>query len=160
MSGATPTSSKALAVRPRRFRGRPLLLAAAIFMGGGVCGAALATFLIFHVIHHGFEHPDMVSDHVAARLKGFLDLDEAQARQVRQIIARRQDALADIRRDIQPQVDAELSSLESEIDAVLTDDQRVKWREHVKQFREHWLPPTPAAAAPENEGSRRRSGPE
>jgi len=149
MRDASPSASMAPLTR-RIGRWKPLLAAAAIVRGGGVCGAAVATYLILHVIHHTFDHPDMVSEHITARLTSFLKLDESQSRQVRRIIAGKQGALAEIRRDIQPRVEVELSDLESEIDAVLTEEQRVKWREHVRQFREHWLPPSPAMTSPEH----------
>ena len=130
------------ALRPSK--GRHVLLSLLIFLGGAACGAGVATHLIVRSLHQPGQHPEGLSEHITARLAHVLDLTDAQRQQVRQIIARRHDALMDIRRDIQPRVEVELSTLESELDAVLSEDQREKWHEHVEKFRAHWLPPVPA----------------
>ena len=74
-----------------------------------------------------------------------LDLTAAQAEAVRDIIASRQEALLSIRRDVQPRVEIELTSLESDIAAVLNDAQRAEWRVLAGVFHLNWLPPVPAA---------------
>jgi Spy/CpxP family protein refolding chaperone len=142
-----PTTSSTLSPMPHRhWRQRHILMALVIFLGGAACGAAVATVMITRSIHQTMQHPEGWSAHIAARLTSVLNLTEAQTQQVRQIIARRQDALTAIRRDIQPRIEVEVSTLESDINAVLNDEQRVKWRAHVEKFRAHWLPPVPATA--------------
>jgi hypothetical protein len=149
MSELSPTSSLPSAdpsVR-RRWRRRHILMATVIFLGGAACGAAVASHLILRSIHQTMHHPEGLSAHIAARLTRVLDLTDTQSQQVREIIERRQQALIAIRRDIQPKVEVELSILETDIHAVLNEEQRVKWQEHVRQFRTHWLPPIPETAA-------------
>jgi hypothetical protein len=52
-----------------------------------------------------------------------------------------------IRRDVQPRVETELSTLEEEIASVLNDSQRATWRALAKALRAQWLPPSAAPPA-------------
>lgn len=129
--------------RPRTRRWRRIVLALLIFIGGAACGAGIATVVIVRSVQHSMRHPELAPARVTDRLTRRLDLTPAQADQVRQIIRTRQQSLLDIRRDVQPRVDMQLTALEDEIDAVLNDEQREKWRALVQQFRKTWLPPMP-----------------
>ncbi len=77
--------------------------------------------------------------HIAARLARHLSLTAAQSEEVRLIVGRRQQALTDLRRDIHPRVEFELSELEEEIAVVLNDEQRVRWRALAGHLRSRWL---------------------
>ncbi len=114
-----------------------------IFLGGAACGAAVATIAIKHGVHHGDQGPHTISSHITSRLAGMLDLTDDQAARVREIILRRHNALIDIRRDIQPRLEVELAVLETEIAAVLNEQQRAKWHAHAASVRAQWLPPIP-----------------
>lgn len=129
-------------------RWRHVIAAVLIFVGGGVFGAVVTGVVITRAIRHVFEHPESAGKHVASRLASFLDLNDRQAEQVQEIIARRHAALGDIRREIQPRLEAELTILEKEIDGVLDEKQKVKWHEHTARFRAEWLPPLPASTEP------------
>jgi hypothetical protein len=84
-----------------------------------------------------------MSAHITGRLAELLDLTDEQAGQVSEIILRRHNALIDIRRDIQPRLESELSVLEEEIAGVLNESQRTKWHAHAADMRAQWLPPIP-----------------
>jgi prophage DNA circulation protein len=118
-------------------------MALLIFLGGVACGAGIATVAVTHAVHRAMTDPESVSAHVTDRLAAMLDLSDAQTRQVRQIILRRHGALVDIRRDIQPRLETELTVLEDEIAAILDDQQRATWRAHAHSMRAKWLPPIP-----------------
>lgn len=133
----TPTSVN------KNGRARHVALVGLVFLGGCACGAALATLAIKHAVHHAMQSPQTMAGHIAERLSGFLDLSDEQEKQVEQILVRRHEALTDIRREIQPKLEAELNILEQEIAAVLDDRQRVKWHEHAAAVRSQWLPPIP-----------------
>ena len=133
---------------PARGRWRHVIAAVLIFLGGGVCGAVVAGVAITHAIRHVVEHPEAAARHVTSRLASFLDLNTAQTEQVRAIIAKRHAALGDIRRDIQPRLEIELTILEQEIAEVLDERQKVKWHDHAAKFRAQWLPPLPAPHDP------------
>jgi hypothetical protein len=121
-------------------------MAFVIFLGGAACGAAVATVAFKRAMHHAIQNPHDMSAHITGRLADMLDLTDEQAEQVREIILRRHNGLIDIRRDIQPRLEAELAALEAEIAAVLNEDQRTKWHAHAASVRAHWLPPIPEAS--------------
>lgn len=142
MSSALPSDSSRV-TRPGRRCWRRVLMVLLIFLGGAACGAAVATMAVRHAVHHTIQGPDTISAHITSRLAGMLDLTDDQSVQVREIILRRHNALIDIRRDIQPRLEAELAVLEEEIAAVLNEQQRTKWHAHAASVRAHWLPPIP-----------------
>jgi hypothetical protein len=124
-----------------------MLLVVAIFLGGAACGAAIATLAVTRHIHGGMQDPHSIASHITARFGKMLDLTDQQVDQVQRIIMRRHDALIDIRREIQPRLEAELSILEEEIAGVLNEEQRAKWHAHAAMVRAQWLPPIPEAPA-------------
>jgi hypothetical protein len=140
------TSPTSLVLRSRR-PWRQVLMALVIFLGGAACGSAITIVITARFIHHSLAHPEQATEHITRRLTSRLNLTAAQSEQVRQVVGRRQSALAEIRRDIQPRLEAELSALEAEIDSVLNGEQRAEWRALADRFRAHWLPPVPASAA-------------
>ncbi len=144
---STPPSDLSRVTPPLQATGRRpwqrVLMVVLIFLGGAACGAAIATMTLTHMAHHAIQNPQAISAHITGRLADLLDLTDEQSDQVREIILRRHDALIDIRRDIQPRLEVELSVLEEEIAGVLNEQQRAKWHAHAASVRAHWLPPIP-----------------
>jgi hypothetical protein len=130
----------------RRRRWRRWLLSLLIFIGGAVFGSALTAGAIFRGVHRAITHPEEAPARITARLSRRLDLSAEQQAKVRQIIARRQASLMEIRRDVQPRIELQLDGLEGEIMAVLNGEQQEKWRVMVTTFRQTWLPPAPTTA--------------
>ncbi len=132
--------------KPGRRTWRHLGMVLLIFLGGAACGAAAATFVLKRALHHAMQNPSAMSTHITGRLAAMLDLTDEQAKQVREIILRHHDGLIDIRRDIQPRLEAELGVLEEEIAALLSEEQRARWHAHAAAMRAHWLPPIPESS--------------
>jgi shikimate kinase len=126
--------------KPRR-RWRTWLLALIIFIGGGVVGGAVTAVAIVHGVRHAVMHPEEAPMRIASRLKRPLDLSPQQSAQIQQIIANRQQSLMQIRRQVQPQIEGELTTLETEIAGALNPAQQTKWHSMVARLRENWLPP-------------------
>ena len=141
-SAPTPPPVKPPAKRRRRWR--TWLLALLIFLGGGAVGSAFTAVAIFRGVHHALMHPEEAPARITARLKRPLDLTPEQSAQIRQIIASRQQSLTKIRREVQPQIEEQLTGLESEIAAVLNSQQQQKWHGIIARVRENWLPPIPS----------------
>jgi hypothetical protein len=133
-----------------RRRWRTWLLALLIFVGGGAVGSAFTAIAIIRTFHHALMHPEEAPARITARLKRPLDLTPEQSAQIRQIIASRQQSLTQIRREVQPQIEEQLTGLESEIAAVLNPQQQQKWHGMLARLRENWLPPIPSLATTES----------
>jgi hypothetical protein len=123
------------------------LLALIIFASGGAVGAGLCAIAIVHGVRHALMHPEEAPQRIASRLKHPLGLSPDQSQHIEQIIAAHQQSLMTIRREVQPQIEQQLSELETEIAGTLKPDQQTKWHIMVSKIRENWLPPVPATPA-------------
>jgi hypothetical protein len=144
---AIPTQPPAMPIPtpPRPSRWKSWLVALGIFVGGLAVGAGLTLVVSVRMIREAIQHPEEAPARLTVRLSRRLGLDNAQAEQVRQIVARRQKAVQEIRRSTQPRVEKEIAQLETEVAAVLDARQRIRWRGMIETLRENWLPPMPAA---------------
>jgi len=131
------------AARPRL--GVRWLVWAVIFCSGTAVGAGVTLIVVTKSVLWPLHHPDQVPARITARLKSKLDLDNQQTRRVESILHERQAALQAIRRRTQPEVEAELDRLETQIADVLDDRQRGNWRRSFQSWRQKWVPPIPPA---------------
>jgi hypothetical protein len=127
-------------------RWRRWLFALLIFLGGAACGAGVSVVVVARIAHHVLMHPEEAPRRIATRLSHRLDLSKEQTAQVEQIIRNRQGGIGEIRRDMQPRIETQLTQLESDIAGVLTPPQQQKWHALVATLRSNWLPPVPTAS--------------
>jgi hypothetical protein len=126
--------------RPRR-RWLRVLALLVIFCAGMVVGSAMTVIVGVRAVRNVIQHPEQAPPLVANRLKKRLGLSDAQASQVRQIVAERQAALQEVRRRVRPEVDSELERAHQQISEVLNPDQSARWDRMFEEFRRTWLPP-------------------
>jgi len=120
-----------------------VLLAAVIFIGGFVVGAGTTVIAIVNRVQYAIHHPYQAPRRITKALRKRLKLNSRQAREVQAILARRQEALMTIRREVHPRVAAELEKTYHQIDAVLNERQKKKWRRLFNQLRARWFPQPP-----------------
>jgi hypothetical protein len=126
-----------------------------IFVSGLIVGGGVTLITVRHRALWAIRHPDEVPPRVAAHLRWKLGLSDEQTEQVERIVRKRQQALQEIRREVQPRVTAELDRVESEIDVVLNAGQRTKWHKLFAHLRDTWLPlppPQPPVPSPSRRG--------
>ncbi len=145
----SPPSSAPTHEQPGRQRWwTRLLLYLIIFVSGTVVGAGGAVMIVRQGVIRAVHHPEDMPRLIAQRMRGVLSLSTEQAEQVEQILRRRQSALQDIRRQYQPQVEAELDEIDRQISAVLTAEQRPSWQQRFRQLRSTWMPALPREQIP------------
>lgn len=139
---AIPTAdSRVRAVTLKRRRGWPrLLLYFAIFASGVIVGGGITLTVARHRALHAMRHPEAMPARIASRMERTLSLSEAQRRDVERILGRRHETLQHIRREVRPQIEAQLDLLEEDISAVLNERQREKWQRRFRRLRRMWLP--------------------
>jgi hypothetical protein len=128
---------------PRRRRWLSVVLALVIFAAGFVCGIGLTVIVVVNRIHNAIHNPQVAATQVSAAIDRRLGLNDAQREKVEAIVARRQQNLAAIRRQVQPQVEAELNELRDEVAGVLDESQQKEWQTLFERFRTRWLPKLP-----------------
>ncbi len=136
-------------IKLRRWR-RPLT-GLLIFACGLLLGATGTLLFVRYRILHAMQHPEEAPARITAHLRRKFDLTRKQAKQVREIVVHRQQALQVIRREVQPRVMAELDRAEQEIAGVLTPAQKADWHQWFKQMRSTWIPPLPPMGNPQTE---------
>src|ERR1051326_2923658 len=119
--------SGAVSLPPRRRRWVSWLLAIVIFFAGAAVGSGLAVVIVVRKVQYAIQHPEAARARLVSHLQRRLGLNAAQTSQVQQIMTRRQRALQEIRRDVQPRVEAQFDGMRDEIAATLDAGQREKW---------------------------------
>jgi len=127
------------ATRPRR-TWLTVLLCTLIFLGGGVVGAGITIMQVGRQAKDAIQHPDLLPERVAHRLKGRLDLTDDQTRRVEQIVRRRYARILKARDDLLQNVGPEIDAIEREIIPLLAPEQTRRFKERFDTFRDDWLP--------------------
>lgn len=139
----TRGAAERLPPMPRRRRWRTLLVSLLLVVAGAAIGAALTVLVIVRQVQHRVRHPEEFPPRAAARLQRYLELSDDQTRRVEAILGERQADLQEIRREVQPRVEAEIERIRREIEAVLDPRQAERWNTWLDQKRQTWLPPLP-----------------
>src|SRR5262245_39974266 len=140
MTGETLKSGEVLPAPPKRRRWVTVLLALLVFGAGMASGSALTISVIVHRLQYVFKHPEGMPGRIVARLENRLGLDETQKTKVEAIVAKRQAAMMDLRREFEPHLMEQLDLLRAEIGELLTEAQRAKWERMFDDLRKRWLP--------------------
>jgi|SRR5579862_831754 len=109
----------------------------AIFILGGLAGSITTIGLVRHrlVSGHG---PQMMADLIVRRLSWELRLDRDQRAQLRTIVTEGQEELRAIRKQIQPQVEEQLTRAEGKVRAILRPDQQEKFDKLIAERKARW----------------------
>jgi hypothetical protein len=141
VSTTLPTSS-------RRPLWRTLLLAALIFIAGGITGGATAAIVIARRIQVVIKSPELLPDRLTSRLTRHLDLTEAEQARVHATLVKHQPRLMELRREMQPKVMAELDQIRIDIGAEIDPSRRAKLDATYESFLDNFVPPLPPTARP------------
>ena len=127
--------------RPRRRWVWTVLLALVIFISGVLVGGGLSFKIITSGFKRSFQDPAVSAEHITKRMKRRLNLTDEQAVQVRRIILEQQEAFLSMRRQVRPQLEAQIEKTRRELATVLTPQQARKWEKRFSHFLKFWLPP-------------------
>lgn len=126
-----------------------LLLASVIFLCGFLAGTGTSVVVIRNRLVNAIHHPEQAPELITNRLRRPLGLTENQAAEVKKVLQKRQVALQEIRRRVQPEVKTQIDLVEKEVAAVLNPEQQATWRALLERLRATWLPPElPAGNSP------------
>ena len=137
-------------IRPRRRWVWPVLLALVIFVSGVLVGGGLTFKIITSGFKRSFQDPEVSAERITNRMKKRLDLTEEQVVQVRRIILEQQKAFQSMRKQVRPQLEAQIEKTRQELAAVLSPEQARKWEKRFGQFLKFWLPPQPGDPPPDS----------
>ncbi|MBI5724154.1 MAG: hypothetical protein HZA50_09370 [Planctomycetes bacterium] len=143
---------------PQRRWWLKILLVVAIFLSGAVAGGGLTVLYIVKRVKYAIAHPQDAPVKLADRLKQKLDLSDEQTAKAQSIIAERQAALQDIRRQAQPQIDEQIALLRTQVKQVLNETQAAQWDILLDDLIKNWLPRLPETA-PANAPATRPAAP-
>jgi len=127
-----------------------ILLALVIFVSGVLVGGGLTFKVITSGFKRSFQDPAVSAERITHREKKKLDLTDAQAVQFHRIIFERQKAFQSLRKQVRPQLEAQIEKTRQELAAVLTPEQARKWEKRFGRFMKFWLPPKNGDDPPES----------
>ena len=145
MNARRPSARLLPRPRPRR-RWLTALVGVGIFLCGAAIGSGVTLLVLRDALMGFLRHPEKIPARITSRLRGKLDLTDEQTTRVESILEKRQVALQELRREVQPRIEAHLDAIRAEIEAVLTKEQAERWREQFDRLRRTWLPPLPPPA--------------
>lgn len=123
---------------PRRQTALTMLLGAVILLGGIAMGLGAAMLWLKPNGPPPHIRRDRSAAALAAEIAETCDLTDQQSEKVRQIVAKRLDALRDIRQDMSQQVLAQHAKLRQEMKDVLTPEQFERWSKRLDRVQERW----------------------
>jgi hypothetical protein len=138
------------ATRTRRRWVWTVLLALVIFVSGVLVGGGLTFKFITSGFKRSFQDPSVLADRITHRMKKRLNLTDKQAVQVRRIILEQQKAFQSLRKQVRPELEAQIEKTRQELAAVLTPEQARKWEKRFGRFLKFWLPPQPGDPPPDS----------
>jgi hypothetical protein len=128
---------------------KQIILGIIILLCGFLIGSGMTILIARRMVVNAIKHPEGIPQRITNRIKRNLDLSDAQAETVQQIISRHLRDLYQIRRETQPRVRQNLEQLKEEVADVLNKKQEQKWRERFESL-ERLFPPDPTSPEPEN----------
>jgi Spy/CpxP family protein refolding chaperone len=134
--------------------GRIIFYAALIFLAGFVTGALLAPILGRPFMRPPAPHE--MSQHMLAHLQSILQLTDQQRAQIKPLVEKTGADMETIHRETMHRVLARLAETHAQISALLTPEQKIKFKEMEAEHRERLrhvhpllLPPGPQSPAPD-----------
>ena len=127
---------------PRRRANRRVitaLLLAIIFVSGALVGAGLTVVYRSHRRSTPRRSTEQIRDRLTRRIAERLDLSEQQTESTRGIIEQRLVHLKELRRQVQPQMEAQAAILHSKLELVLDDRQKALWDELYAELFARWF---------------------
>ena len=147
-----PTASSALPrAKPPRWVSRTVL--AVVFISGGLIGASLTVLLRPDKAWRGKRSAEERRERIVAMIADEVDLSADQVERARQVVAERLADIQEIRKVIEPRMRRQAALLYENVNAVLNDKQKPRWKTLYEKLSAKWFPerPTSQPAAQEAE---------
>lgn len=106
-----------------------------LLLVGMIIGAAGGVIATRTVVHRAMKNPDSARDRYVARVKQQLKLEGDQADRFDAIVAERISGLREIRLATVPAVRAEFVTLDTQMRAILTEEQVAVWNRHYARIQ-------------------------
>ena len=129
---------KSRSKRPRRWL--KVLLLVVIFGSGIVVGSGLTVLGFVYHMRTQMSDPAQRAATWTNRLARRLDLTTEQSAVVLPVMTQSSERFEAIRRELIPQINAELDRMQREVSSVLPADKVAKWESQFKTLRNRWLP--------------------
>jgi hypothetical protein len=117
---------------------KPLLLLLIVFVTGFTGGVVSTRAVVRHFVRHAVRDPDFMRSVVEKRIALRLRLDAEQRAKLHAVLLQTQGELKTLRQDFQPRFVTIIDHTQTEIDTLLTPDQRVRFEELKAENRPWW----------------------
>ena len=107
-----------------------------MFAAGLVVGSAATVYVVNDRFYLRSKEPQSIPERLTRRLRRELDLTDAQAQQVQDILTLHMGQLMEIRKQVMPQIEAQFNAVREEVGQVLTGEQVQQWEQWFDEFRQ------------------------
>jgi len=132
---------------PKRSRRRMVIYGAALLLCGTIIGAGAMATVLWERFQHSVRDPKRMPERIVDSMREGLKLSDAQADRIEAILERHHDEFDAIRREMEPRIQAHMDQVNTEIQEVLTPQQREEWERRFVRERHRWSRP-PGAWGP------------
>ena len=129
--------------KPPRWISRAVL--AVVFVSGGLIGASLTVLLRPDKAWRGRTSPEDRRDRIVDMIADEVDLSADQVERVRQVVAERLADAQEIRKVVEPQMRRQATLLYEEVNALLNDEQKPRWKTLYEDLSPKGFPEPPAS---------------
>ena len=127
--------------RPPRRSWRGLVYGLILLTSGAAIGAGSAVFFVERqMVSAQNETPEDASDRWSRDWQSRLDLTQEESKQLRTIFHKHHVAMVAIRKEMRPRFQAELETLQTEVNALLTPKQAEHFKKRWTAMRKRWMP--------------------
>ncbi len=133
---------------PDRGRKRSLKLilgSIAILLFGMIIGSGLTFGFIGRTFREIAQHPEKIPEHLIRHLDRKLDLTDEQAEKITVSVNSTFEFFMKKRAENFPENRARIEEMNSEIETVLTPEQKEEFSKMKSRFMDHWVPPVQAS---------------
>jgi len=129
--------------KPPRWILRAVL--AVVFVSGGLIGASLTVLLRPDKAWPGGRSPEERRDRIVNGIADEVDLSPDQVERTRRVVAERLADIQEIRKVVEPQMRLQAALLYEKVNALLSDEQKPRWKTLYEKLSAKWFPEPPAS---------------
>ena len=124
------------------------VLMSSVFLCGAIVGGTATSWVLWHRTMKAFRAPGSVVERMVHDVRREYSLSEDQSRKLEELLAEHHEAMQAIQDEFQPRIEEQLESLRTQVQDLLSPEQRERWNSRFDQMKTRWMRPGPGGGPP------------